>query len=247
MTETTAQTAHATSSGKGLVARLVGVVFSPRATFEDVAAHPRVLGALLVTLVLTVGVSSIFLTSEVGKQATLERQDRAMQSMGFRLSDAQYEQLRERMMGPTMPIFAGISILVSIALFTVVIAGVLIAVFNAILGGNATFKQVYAVVVHSQFLAAAGTLFIYPLDYMKQSLSSPTSLAVFFPFLDEGTFFARFFGVIDLFYIWVIVNLAIGMGVLYRRRTAPIATSLLVGYAAIALCIAAVGVAFSGA
>ena len=247
MTETTAQTAHEPASGKGLVARLLGVVFSPRATYAEVAARPRIIGALVVVLVLTVGVSSIFLASDVGKQATLERQDRAMQSMGIRMSDAQYEQMRERMMGSTMPMFAGVGILVSILLFTVVVAGVLIAVFNAIMGGDATFKQVYAVVIHAQFLAAAGTLFIYPLDYFKQSLSSPTSLAVFFPFLDDGTFLARFFGVIDLFYIWVIVNLAIGVGVLYKRRTAPIATSLLVLYAVIAVCVAAIGVAFSGA
>jgi len=120
-------------------------------------------------------------------------------------------------------------------------------VFNAIMGGNATFKQAFAVVVHAQWLSALATLFMYPIDYAKQSLSSPTNLAVFMPFLDEGSFLARLLGSIDLFRIWWIVNLAIGIGVLYKRRTSPIATTLLVIYAVIALCIAAIGVAFSGA
>ena len=43
-----------------------------------------------------------------------------------------------------------------------------------------------------------------------------------------------------LFLIWWILSLAIGLGVLYRKRTAPIAVTLFVVYAAIALIIAAI-------
>ena len=67
------------------------------------------------------------------------------------------------------------------------------------LGGNATIKQVYAVVVHSLTVLALQQLLVYPLDYAEQSLSSPTNLAVFLPFLDEGSFTARLFGAVDLF------------------------------------------------
>ena len=58
---------------------------------------------------------------------------------------------------------------------------------------------------------------------------------MFLPFLDETRFSARLLGSIDLFCIWWMVSLAIGLGVLYKRRTAPIATTLLVVYAVIAL------------
>jgi hypothetical protein len=44
---------------------------------------------------------------------------------------------------------------------------------------------------------------------------------------------SRFLGAIDLFVIWWIVSLAIGLGVLDRRRTSPIATTLIVIYVAI--------------
>jgi hypothetical protein len=43
------------------------------------------------------------------------------------------------------------------------------------------------------------------------------------------------------------VSLAIGLGVLYKRRTAPIATSFLLVYGAIALTIAAVRSLSAGA
>ena len=60
-------------------------------------------------------------------------------------------------------------------------------------------------------------------------------------------FAARLLGSIDLFLIWWIVSLAIGLGVLYKRRTAPIATGFLVVYGAIALTIAAVKTVLAGA
>jgi hypothetical protein len=54
-------------------------------------------------------------------------------------------------------------------------------------------------------------------------------------------------GSIDLFRIWWIVSLAIGFGVLYKRRTGPIAVSLLAVYIIIVLVIAGVRTALSGA
>jgi hypothetical protein len=68
---------------------------------------------------------------------------------------------------------------------------------------------------------------------------------VFVPFLDENSFLSRLLGTIDLFQIWWLVVLAIGLGVLYKRRTGPIATSLLTVYAVIILAIAAVRSALS--
>jgi hypothetical protein len=119
-------------------------------------------------------------------------------------------------------------------------------VFNAALGADAKFKQVYAVVVHSGVIVALQQVFVLPLAYARETLSSPTNLAVFLPFLDENTFVARLLGSIDLFLIWWIVNLAIGFGVLYRKRTGPIAVTLLVVYVAIGLTIAAIKTASSG-
>ena len=45
---------------------------------------------------------------------------------------------------------------------------------------------------------------------------------------------------IDLFVIWWAVSLSIGLGVLYRRRTAPIATTIILIYVTIGLIIAGI-------
>ena len=101
-------------------------------------------------------------------------------------------------------------------------------------------------VAHSGVVLAVLALFTTPLAYARESLSGATNLAVFAPFLDESSFAARLLGSIDLFVIWWIVSLAIGFGVLYRKRTGPIATTMFAVYAAIAVIIAAIKTASTG-
>jgi hypothetical protein len=230
---------------KGLLARVVGVVWSPRATYAEVAGRPRVLGALGLFLAIAVSASFVFMSTEVGQEALLDQQIRTMESFGRQVPDAMYARLEAML--PYAPYISSGYLVAFFPLATLVVAGILIAVFNAALGGNASFKQVYAVVTHSLMVLGLQQIFVYPLDYAKQSLSSPTSLAVFVPFLDEGTFATRLLGAIDLFLIWWIVNLSIGVAVLYRRRTSSVAATLLIVYGVIALIVAAVRTALSGA
>jgi hypothetical protein len=235
-------TAAAASS---LPARLAGVIFSPRATYAGVAARPRALGALAVVVLVAAVGSFLFMSTDVGQNAFLDQQVQQRESFGRPLTDAQYEQL-ERMLPYVKYFGAGFQV-VLLPLLGAGIAGIAFGVFNAALGGDATFKQVFAVVAHSGIVLSLAQMFSLPLAYARQTMTSATSLAVFTPFLDEGSFGAHVLGAVDLFIIWWIVSLAIGLGVLYRRRTAPIATTLMIVYVAIGVAIAAVKAAMSGA
>jgi hypothetical protein len=230
---------------KGLLSRAFGVLTAPRNTYAAIASHPRVLGALVLILGIVVAASLIFFSTQVGKDALFDRQLQSVESFGFQVTDEMYTNL-ERQAEYAAYLTAG-SQLVFLPVMMLVIAGLALVVFNAILGGDAAFKQVFAVVVHSGFVLVLAQFFVLPLDYVRESLSSPTTLAVFLPFLDEEAFLAHLLGAIDLFYVWWIVNLAIGLGVLYKRRTGPIAVTCLAIYLAVALAIAAVRSAFAGA
>ncbi len=237
--------AEPAAPAKSLPARLMGVLFTPRETYADIVARPRVLGALAAVILISSVAVYTFMSTEVGQQAGLDMQVRQMESFGRTMTDAQYQRM-EQMAGYSKYFAVGGQV-VSLPLFALIIAGLAYAVFNAALGGDATFKQVFAVVVHSGVIISVQQLFTLPLDYVRESLSSPTNLAVFFPFLEENTFVARMLGSIDLFLIWWSISLAIGLGVLYRKRTGPIATTLLVIYVTIGLVIAAVKTALAGA
>ena len=227
------------------IGRILGILLSPRAAYADVARRPGIVGALGLVLLIIVTATFAFTSTEVGKQALLDQQVRQMESFGRTVTDQQYERLEQ--MARFAPYFTASLQVVSLPLVALVIAGIAFAVFNAVLGGDATFRQTYAVVAHSGVILVVQQLFVLPLDYARESLSSPTNFAVFLPFLDENTFAARLLGSIDLFLIWWAMSLAIGLGVLYRRRTGPIATTLIVVYVVIGLVIAGIKTALAGA
>jgi len=112
-------------------------------------------------------------------------------------------------------------------------------------GGTASFKQLFTVVVHTGPIGVLAQLFTVPMNFAQGSMTSKTNLAVFLP-MTEGSFLGRLLGTIDIFLVWQLVVLAIGLGVLYRRRTQPIATTLFAVYAVIALVIATVMSRFGG-
>lgn len=241
----TAGTAAASSSGRGLPARIVGVLTSPRATYADVAARPRVLGMLLFIVLLGAAATFTFLSTEVGREAMLDQQIESMKSFGMNVSDQMIDRFergasRARFIAPlTQALF--------LPLAALIVSGLAFAVFNAVMGGDAAFKQVFAVVVHSGIVLSVSQLFGLPLAYARGSMSGATNLAVFAPFLDDASFAARLLGAVDLFLLWWVVSLAIGLGVLYRKRTTPIATTLIIVYVAIGVVIAAIKTAVSGA
>jgi hypothetical protein len=245
VTDTIAGQSPDTVVPRSLPARIIGVLTAPRATYADVAARPRWAGIMAFVIVVGAGATFAFLSTEVGKHAMLDQQLRMMESFGVKLNDAAYQKMEQGVDTAryTGPIFQAIFL----PLLALIVAGLAILVFNAILGGSAAFKQVYAIVAHSGVVITVAGLFGLPLAYVRETMSSSTSLAVFLPFLDESSFAARFLGAIDLFQIWWLVSLAIGLGVLYRRRTGPIAVSLIGVYVTIGLIVAAVKTALSGA
>jgi len=219
------------------MSRAIGVITAPRETFEKIVAAPRVGGAL--ALVAFIGALTIggFLSTDIGKQAWLDQQVDAVETWtGQPMSDDQYAQ--QEKMSEYAGIMGAVQMIVSVPLMALIIGGVLYAIFNALMGGSATFKQVMAVVAHSQIISALAFLVSTPINYVKQSMTGATNLAVLFPMLDESSFVARLLGMLDLFAIWWVAVLSIGLAVLYKRKTGSVATVLFGIYAVIALVIA---------
>src|SRR5206468_1722433 len=75
---------------------------------------------------------------------------------------------------------------IAIPIVVAIMSGILLGIFNALLGGDATYKQVFAIVSYAGVITVVQTVFAIPLDYVRQTLSSPTTLGVFVPFLDEN-------------------------------------------------------------
>jgi hypothetical protein len=224
--------------------RFVGIITSPKATFQQVVAHPRWFGMLALTTLLITFCAAAPQFTEAGRQAALDQQVRAMESFGMKVNDEMYAQLERNSRFGGYTTIA--TMLIVSPIFALIIAVILWAIFNVAMGGDATFKQAFAVVVHAGVISALAQLFTAPLNYARGTMGSATNLGVLLPMLDEQSFVGRLMGMIDLFMIWYCIVLAMGLAVLYRRRTQPIAVGLFVLYAVIALGAAAIMSRFGG-
>ena len=101
--------------------------------------------------------------------------------------------------------------------------------FNTVMGGTASFKQVLAIVSHSQVISALGIVAGLPIQLMqtKMTMGGPFNLGALAPMLEEGSTLATFLGGISVFSLWGLVVTAIGLGVLYRRNSRNIAITLI--------------------
>jgi hypothetical protein len=222
---------------RGLIARIAGVLFEPRNTYAAVAARPRALGALAVVALIMIGCQTAFMATQVGRDLVLDQQVKTMESFGMTITDEAYARMESQLERSTY--INPVVTLVFIPIVNAAVAGLLLGIFTMLLGGNATFKQVYAVVAHSSIVIALQQLFSTPLSYASGKLAG-ANLGVFVPMLEEDSMATLFLGAIDLFYVWWLVSLAIGIGVLYKRRTGPVAVGLLSCYLIIALLLAVV-------
>jgi hypothetical protein len=227
----------------GLLSRTVGVIFSPRSTFERLLPAPRLLGTVLL-VGLVIGLSqAVPQLTESGRQAAIDAAAQQMERFtGHPVTEEQYAAMQKsapmRTYG-TM-VFAPIGVAVSVVFF----AGIYFVAFNVVLGGTATFKQVATVVAHGSVIAALGALVGAPVQYLQGTASpmGPFTLGALLPMLEETSFLARFLGFVGVFSIWGTIVNAIGFSVLYRRQTG----NIFIGLFALTLLFAAVAATVMG-
>ena len=216
----------------GVVARAIGIITSPTPTYEVVVRSPKpAIMLLLVALVMGIG-ASIPQFTEKGRLAVLNTQVEAFEKMtGQQMTDQMYQMMEQRSH------YNGITTLISTFIFTPIMALFFAAlywgVFNAALGGTATFKQVLGVVTHSMVIMAVSAVAAAPIMMMQDQINfaGPFNLGALVPFMAEDSFVRRFLGGVNVFTLWQIGVIAIGLGVLYRRKSTPIMITLFVLYA----------------
>jgi hypothetical protein len=205
----------------------VGVIFSPRDTFERLLPQPRVLGVLLVAGVVIGLAQGLPQLTATGRQAALQAQAARVASFtGRPVTDEQYAQM-ERML-PMTAYTTMVTAPLGLAAGVLVFSGIYFVLFNVVLGGLATFKQVFSVAAHASVISALGIVLGAPVQYFQGVADpmGPFTLTVLFPNADETSFLVRFLGFLGVFSIWATLVTAIGFSVLYRRKTSNIAIAL---------------------
>jgi hypothetical protein len=213
------------------------MVRSPRATLAHAVSHPRSLDLALLIVVTTALCSAGFLMTRVGQLAALDQQVRHLESFGAVITDERYDVLRRVL--PYRPAIDAAVILVGWPVLWVAIARVLQAVCDRAIGpprgsdeGTGRRRaQVLTIVVHASAILAVRAIVAAPINYARESLGGATSLSMVMPGFGGSTFPARLLGAVDMFIVWWVVLIALGLSTLYQTRTLPIARWLFGAYA----------------
>ena len=232
------------SSTLGFLPRLIGVIRSPRITFRAAAAVPRWAGLVVVlTLAMAAG-QAIVLATDVGRTALVDQWERTALSFGQDVDDARYAQLQT--LSRSGPVYGVATALIYGPVVTVVVASLVFVVFRSRTDRVVSYPQVLSVIAHASVILAIRQVVAAPISYLRETTASATSLGAWFPALDAASAVGRFVGAFDVFVLWWVVLLALGVAVLYERRARPLAATFLGVYAGMALLLAATMTALGG-
>jgi Yip1 domain len=218
----------------GLFSRAIGIVTSPKATFGRALQVPRPAGILFLCalgIALATGVPQL---TERGRQAALEMQVKTLEQRGQAVTPEMYSQLETVNKYGAYVVLASTFIMVPV--MALLFTAIYWAIFNAIMGGTATFKSVLTVVAHSQVIGVLGLLLGAPIQYVKGvvTVGGPFNLGALAPSLDQTSFLARYLGSMNVFTLWGLIVTGMGLGVLYRRNGTNIGIALIVVYLVLA-------------
>jgi hypothetical protein len=189
----------------------------------------------VLTIVSFVAAAALMVT-DVGQVALVDQWERTTLAFGRSVDDAQYAEMQE-LSRYAVP-YAAATTLARGPAAAAGIAGVLYAVFR-LRGQRAAYAQVLAVVAHAGVILTVRDVIAAPVNYLRESLASPVTLARLFGVVDETSLFARLCALIDPFVLWWVLVLAIGVATLYRVRMRTVAAGLIGAYVGVAVLLAA--------
>ena len=226
--------------------RVTGVLVHPRATMAEVARHPAFITTWTVVLLVVAVCGGLLLSTPVGQQALVDERVRVTEAVGGRVDDATYNGLQN---DPPVSIYltSGGRLLVTPPVTVAVALGLMVlARLDRGGGERVTFVTALAIVVHATVVLAVQQVVFTPLHYAYESLTSPTNLAGLLRLFDEGSWPQQLLGAVDVFGLWWMWLLSVGVAAATGRPARRYVWKLLAVYVGVAMIVAAVFAVLGG-
>ena len=224
--------------------RVTGVLMHPRSTMAEVVRHPAFITTWVVVLLALAVSGGLFLSTTVGQQALVDERVRVTEALGRRVDDAAYARLQAN---PPLTVYftSGGRLLLTPPVTMLVAAGLL--VLARLDRASMRFVTALAIAVHATVVLAVQQIIATPVHYAYESLTSPTNVAGILRLFDEGTWPARLFGTIDVFGLWWMWLLSVGLAAATAKPARRYLWRLLAVYVGVAALVAAVFAVLDGA
>jgi hypothetical protein len=201
------------------------------------------LTAWIVVLLVVAACGSALLSTRVGRQALVDERVRVVEALGGRVDDAAYGALQADppalvylTSGGRLLLTPPVTLLVALGLMALAAAS----------GARIRFVVALAIVVHASVVLVVQQVVATPLHYVRESLTSPTNVAGFLPMLEEGSWPARLLGSVDVFGLWWMWMLSVGLAAATGTPSRRFLWQLLLAYVAIAAVVATVFAVLGG-
>lgn len=223
--------------------RVTGVLMHPRSTMSEVVRRPVFITTWVVVLLAVVACGGLLLSTPVGQQALVDERVRVTEALGNRVDDAEYARLQAQ--PPLLTYWtSGGRLLVTPEITLIVAVGLM--VLARMDGVQLSYVTALAIAVHATVVLALQQVLATPVHYLYESLTSPFNIASMLRVFDEGTVASRLFGTLDVFGIWWMWLMAVGLAAASGRPTGRYFWRLVAVYVGVATVVALVFAAVGG-
>lgn len=216
--------AAAPANDMNFFARWANIYFSPKKTFEAVRQRPFWLLPMGLLILLAIGFH--FWTARPSlsdAKDALKKNKWIMEKMS--------DEDRQKMLGDVEKGFQPVRLILShsirLLIYYFAVSAIFLFIGNILMGGEARYPQLIGVFVYADFISVPEMLVEGFLGNAKGTMQSALSLAAFFPADKTGTFAYNFINSFDIFSIWFITVLIIGMATVYNFKTSKVAMVIL--------------------
>lgn len=200
-----------------LFKRLEGVFFSPRPTFDGLAAKPKWVDALIVILVALVAFNLLVGPYMQRDQLSLMKDNSALKE---RMGAERYDQMIQRMENPT-PGSRVIQTFVTTPLFylaALLLQALMLLILGRFVSSQGTYVQALSVLLHANLIDKLfGNAVRAVLALTRESvMQTSTNLAILFPKMEVTSTPYILLAQVDFFQIWLFGVLAFGLAAVFK-------------------------------
>jgi hypothetical protein len=194
----------------GGASKVVSIFFEPKKVFESLKIKPTWLVPFIIVILLGMVyyyyAYPIIMSEQVAKIQANEK-----------IPEEQKQAIIEKMGGGEHPPVWQLGITpIGGLIYLVIASAVLFFVFNVLLGGDSTFRKVFSVYCYSALVGIPATIVKLPLTLVKKSTDVQTSLAILLSPDAKGSFLYNILSSFDIFVIWQVILISIGLAVVYK-------------------------------
>ena len=188
-----------------LAVRVWELVMSPGRLFDRLRERPAWIGALVLMVAVAV-VSTWIMPEEILREAATVNMP----------EDASPEQVESAVGFARIAGYIGSVIGPPVAV--AVVAGVLLFVFNVVLGGAARYVQLFSATAHAMLITTLGGIVVLPLVLSSGDPQTALALHLLLPGVEEGFLYRLFHG-LNVFGLWAATLLGLAVSRIYPART----------------------------